>query len=104
MAWQKFPVYLLWSTIICSLCTNKLYAAATVHFLCQKQLVQVCHFKALSCTNYNCTLNVNVHAIALAHYDCHSCNDQVLDQHLMIYTCHAFINYWSILNSHPLII
>ena len=33
IAWQKFSIYFLWSIILCSLCTDKLYAAATVHFL-----------------------------------------------------------------------
>ena len=30
MAWQKFPIYFLWSIILCSACTDKLQAAATV--------------------------------------------------------------------------
>ena len=38
MAWQKFPIYFLWSLsiILCSACTDKLQASATVHFLCKK--------------------------------------------------------------------
>ena len=47
MAWQKFSIYFLWSIILYSLCTDKLYAPATVHL---KQFVYVCHFKVFSCT------------------------------------------------------
>ena len=31
MVWQRFPIYFLWSIILCSLYTDKLYAAATVY-------------------------------------------------------------------------
>ena len=34
--------------------------AATVHFLWQKQIVLVCHFKVFSCTGYQLQSHVNI--------------------------------------------
>ena len=60
MAWQTFPIYFLWSVILCSTYTGKLQAAATVHFLQQKQFVLYCLslqsvFRKLKRTYYSYT-------------------------------------------------
>ena len=38
VGWEKFPMYFLWSIILCSTCAGRLWVAAVLHFLWQKIL------------------------------------------------------------------
>ena len=38
MAWQKFPIYFLWSVILCSTCTDKLYAVLDGDVACEQEM------------------------------------------------------------------
>ena len=49
MASQKFPHTF---PMVGNTCTDKLPAAATVHFLWAKWFVHACHYKDFTCSNY----------------------------------------------------
>ena len=59
MAWQKLSIYFLWSIILCSLCTDKLYRQLLLYISCDKNnLWMFINSKCfLVATNYNGILN-----------------------------------------------
>ena len=69
MAWQKSPLYFLWGSynyktnVVANvpILTNYRQLLATVHFLSQKQVLHVCHFKVffVPITTTFSMLNVN---------------------------------------------
>ena len=56
VALQKFPHTF---PMVGNLCTYKLQAAATVHFLWAKWFVHACNYKVFSCCNYKAKINAN---------------------------------------------